>query len=158
MPPTSSVTSSWSLPHCATKSFFFFVLPVRDVILRSVSVPQSPKRHYLSSSTFWPQHRSSYERKVCQRMRVARAVAHGPERLALREKRSAGSRLFGAASSNARVDRNLRASRRRSCPWNQPKVCWHWRLRRQYLTAMSWPGAFTHTEFLAIQRVRIGRA
>ena len=66
-------------------------------------------------------------------MQVARAVAHGPERPAPREKRSSGSRLFGAALSDARVERNLCTTCRGSNPWNQPRLCLHWRPKRQYI-------------------------
>ena len=51
-----------------------FSPPVRD-----------EKRCSPTSSTFWPQHRSSNEREDPQRMQVARAVAHGPARPTLRQ-------------------------------------------------------------------------
>ena len=49
------------------------------------------------------------------------------QRPALREKRSSGSRLFGAASSNAHLPRGR--------PWNRPKLRLHRRLNRQYIPA-----------------------
>ena len=61
------------------------------------------------------------------------AVAHGSRRPALREKRSSGSRLFGVALLNARVDPNLRTICRGCHPWNQPRLCVHRRLKRQYI-------------------------
>ena len=66
----------------------------RAVFLESVSFTEPSRRHILA------QHRTSNERKGPLRMQVARAMAHGPERPAPREKRSSGSRLFGAASSS----------------------------------------------------------
>ena len=130
----------------------------------SVFPPPAPdqKRYSLSNSGFWPQHRSSSERRAPQRMQVSRVVAQGPERPAAREKRSSGSRLFVGASSNTLIDRNLRTTCRRSHPWNQLGFCLHRRLRRQYImhllvTTMSWPAAFEVMEFLVVQCVRIRR-
>ena len=84
-----------------------------------------------------------------QRMQVARAVAHGPERPALREKPLAGSRFVGAASSNARIARHFRTT----CPggshsWNQPRLCLHRRLKRQYILHL-----FAHVDVVA-NRIR----
>ena len=47
------------------------------------------------------------------------------------KKRSSGSRLFGAASSNTRIDRNLCTTCRGTHPWNQPRLCLHRRLKCQ---------------------------
>ena len=66
-------------------------------------------------------------------MQNARAVAHGPDRPAFREKRSSDGRVFGDASSNSRVDRNLRTTFRGSHPWNQAEPWLHRRLKRQYI-------------------------
>ena len=38
-------------------------------------IPQPSKRHSVPSSTFWPQHRSSYERKAPQRMQTRASSA-----------------------------------------------------------------------------------
>ena len=121
-----------------------FLPAVPDRILESVSVPQSSKCHSLSSSTFCPSIDRAMNVRPLKRMQVARAVAHGPERPALREKRSSGSRLLGAASSNARDNRNFRITCRGSHPWNQPKLCLHRRLKRQYILHL-----FAHTDVVA---------
>ena len=101
--------------------------------------------------------------KACQRMQGARAVAHGPERPALRETQLSDSRLFGAASSIARRDRNLRTTCRGSHPWNLSRFCLHQRLKRQYILhpfvhSDVVTATFEHTEFLVIQCVRIRRS
>ena len=66
-------------------------------------------------------------------MAVARAVADEPARPSLCEERSSGRRPRGVASANASRDRNLRTTRRRSHPWNHPKICLHRRLKRQHI-------------------------
>ena len=53
------------------------------------------------------QDRPSNEREDPQRTQVARVVAHEPARSSPREERSSGRRPRGAASSKARLDRNL---------------------------------------------------
>ena len=157
-----------SCPCCRRQErklvFSVFLPPVLDRILESVSVLQYPKRHSLSSSTFWLQHRSSNERQAPQRKQVARVVAHGPERPALLEKRSSGSRLFGAASSNARVDRHSshhvprepssEPAKALLAPTSEVPVC---PALFFLLTTMSWPAAFELMMSLVIQDVRIMR-
>ena len=49
----------------------FFLPPVWDTFFESMSIPQPSNRHHSEpSSTFWLQHRSSYERKAPQRMQI----------------------------------------------------------------------------------------
>ena len=97
---------------------------------------------------FWPQHRPNNEREYPQRMEVARAVAHEPPRPSQREERSSGKRPRGVASANASRGRNLRTTCRGSRPWNQPKLCLHQRLRRQYILHL-----FAHDDVVA-SRIR----
>ena len=88
------------------------------------------------------------------------SAAHGPARPTLREERSSCRRLFDAASSNARRDRNLRTTCWETHPWNQPRLCVYRRWMRQYILAplclqqMSWPAAFELVVFFVIQNVR----
>ena len=49
-----------------------FLPPVPDIIFESVSITVPSKRHSVPCSTFWRQHRPSYEREAPQRMQVAR--------------------------------------------------------------------------------------
>ena len=60
------------------------------------------------------------------------------------EKSARGSRLFGAASANARVDRHFRTTCRGSHPWNQPRLCLHRRLKCQYILHL-----FAHSDVVA---------
>ena len=101
-------------------SSYSFLPPGSDRVFESVSVPQPSKCHSVSLDIL-AQHPSSDEREAPQRMQ------------AMRDKHLSGSRLFGAASSNTRIGRNLRNASRGSHPWNQPRLCLHQRPKHQYI-------------------------
>ena len=90
------------------------------------------KRHSLSISTFWPQHRSSNERKALNecKSRGQWRTNHSVQRY----------------EKSARLAAHYLALPRTTCrgshSWNQPKLCSHWRLKRQntctsFLTAVA---------------------
>ena len=81
--PDVSILLDWKWCHWVDKVVAFLYTGDKEALVSPFS-----KRYSLSSSRLWPRHRPSNEREEPQRMQVARAVAHGPQRPALRKKRS----------------------------------------------------------------------